>query len=215
MIPVPITLTAEQALYAASCGCKWWLRARLERRTTTRNLGPNNESGLPADIGGAFAEYAVAIWAGEPWDGGDAAFLAAPRGDPPPDVCGWEVRATWRGGGHLILDQRDLTKGRRVFILCTLEAFPTVHIRGYRWGAKVMVPQYQRGPKWWMPQADLLPCPAKPRRRVVDVAAPVAQNETAPRWETGGGSGSFAASARGICGPSFAAGALARQPGGR
>jgi hypothetical protein len=169
-LPVEIDLSDDQMYIAAHAGTDWRLRSIAERRRTVRPLGPHNRGAFEGDIAGAIGEMAVAQWLGIPWNGGDAEFLAAPRGRPPSDVGGHEVRATWYGTGSLILEKKDLPKGNSWFILCTLEALPIVRLRGCILGRRGMIDRLWKPPpegKWWVPQNELHPCPERPRQRVL------------------------------------------------
>lgn len=164
--PIEIPLTYEQLLEGGYPGLIRWAMACVERRKSIRPLGPNNQSAVEGDVLGTVAERAVHIWADEPWKmGGLAEFLARPRGDPPRDVRDWEVRATWRWDGHLILRPKDQKYAHLPFIFCTMEATPIVRIRGWAWGREVMVDELWNKDSWWMPQKMLRPCPDKPRPR--------------------------------------------------
>lgn len=113
--------------------------------------------GRPEELGwlrhfeGACGECAVAQWAGIYWNGNLGKLKAT-------DVGRWEVKATARNNGRLLVPKAKLVM-ERAYILVTGIA-PNLMIRGWAWGAEVGQEKYWGDPGtgrpcFMMPQNDL------------------------------------------------------------
>lgn len=150
---IRVELTLEQELRAARVGAKRYLNARRNGLQGRHYNG----SQWSAHIEAACSELAVALALGLPWSG-EHVF------EPPydrPDV-GDNIEVRHVGGGRLVLrmDERDLAKTDRVWVLVTGWA-PSFGVVG-AWESGLVLPsswihEYPERSVWEIPASELRP----------------------------------------------------------
>lgn len=103
-----------------------------------------------AHIEGAAAEAAVGKALGIFWGGDVNTFKA-------PDLEGWQVRATDRPGGCLIVRPKDRDGDRFILVIVSIPVFDVV---GWIYGREAKRPEWFRDsgpPAWFVPQGALRP----------------------------------------------------------
>jgi hypothetical protein len=146
-------LSLDEMEFVASESVKRTVHKRAA--STSHRHGHSGAPGFDLDIVGGFGEYAVAKFLGLPWE-------AAPgTTDKWGDIIpGLQVRATWHGGGRLILHPDD--DDAHVFVLAIVE-LPQVKLAGWTFGEEAKQEKFwddpQRGrPAFFVPTHELRRC---------------------------------------------------------
>jgi hypothetical protein len=159
--PVTITLSPADAALAVKVG-EMRLRSsgNTGRNPHRSQAGRSLDQRLRHEVLGCYAEAAVAQHLGIPYDGSVNRFHGKP------DVGPFEVRATDRRDGCLII--RDNDHPNRPYVLAVGDplAVPAViELRGWLWGHEARRSEWLRDPHdrrpcWMVPQQHLHPIPA-------------------------------------------------------
>ncbi|MEM4382422.1 MAG: hypothetical protein QXX19_09365 [Candidatus Caldarchaeum sp.] len=140
-----VTLTDEEIFLAMTHAVvRYTNRIRANSKPVNKQ-----ERSLEADAVGAVSELAVA----------KALNKFFPAGFRETDVGEYEVRATTRKDGSLIIRERDSSAKRYILAIVDL---PRVIIAGYVWGWDAKKPEYWRAPNgrpgaYFVPQSALRP----------------------------------------------------------
>jgi len=155
---ITVTLAPTVAALAVKVGAMRMRSSGNTGRNPHRSqAGRTDDERLRHEALGCMAEAAVAAHLGIPYDGSVNRFHGAP------DVGPFEVRATDRPDGRLIL--RDNDHDDRPYVLCTGDGVrPVIVLRGWLWGWEGKADRWAsnphgRRPCWMVPQAHLHPVP--------------------------------------------------------
>lgn len=158
--PVYITLAPADVALAAKVGAMRMRSSGNTGRNPHRSqAGRSDAERIRHETIGCMAEAAVAQHLGIPYAGTVNTFHAEP------DVGPFEVRATDRVDGRLILRDNDHTD--RPYVLVTGDGVsPVMALRGWLYGHEGRRPEWLRDPHnrrpcWMVPQSVLRPVPAR------------------------------------------------------
>lgn len=159
MTPILVTLAPAEIALAVKVGAMRLRSSGNTGRNPHRSqAGRTDADRLRHEAIGCMAEAAVAQHLGIPYAGTVNTFHAEP------DVGPFEVRATDRRGGCLIV--RDNDHDNRPYVLCIGQGpdDPVVELRGWLYGWEAKQPGWLRDPHgrrpcWMVPQYALHPVP--------------------------------------------------------
>jgi hypothetical protein len=158
-------MTQAPRIALSAADLAWVDRVARQRMRASGNVGRNPHRSVLRDDDerlrderiGAAAELALAHYLDVPWQ----AFLNTFHRQP--DVGRFDVRATWRVDGCLIV--RDDDPPQRPVVFVTGDG-TVMTLRGWAWTAECRRPAYLRNPRgrrpaWFVPVAALRPIPPR------------------------------------------------------
>lgn len=146
--PLEVPINSVEMYLAAQVGTMRYVASRQRGLPEVIHSGQDWDG----DCHGAIGELAVAKSLGVYWH-------PTVNEGKSPDVAGYQVRATNRSPGYLII--RPASVKNEVYIFCTIK-FPIVKICGWMWLVDAKVPAFLRkaddkGPEaHWVPQSKLM-----------------------------------------------------------
>lgn len=148
-LPIDVTLTEAEIVYAASAGAVRRLRNEREGLEEAHGVKRDDGNGWDREIVGAIGEIAVAKALRVYWNGNGTDRKR-------PDVGPWDVRSTSLPHGKLIIHKND--PDERVIFLVTGKA-PTLSVRGWLRAIDGKRPEYwddkKPRPAFFVPQDKL------------------------------------------------------------